>query len=88
MHFREDELAQQKCSAQVHGNNSIEFGERIVLDGNYGAVMAGVVDEDIDPAEFRSGFRNDASAISFQGEVGKRIVSSPTPIGYFFNSVG
>jgi hypothetical protein len=34
----------------VHVEDGVEFGQRVVFDGKDGAVVAGVIDEDVDPA--------------------------------------
>ncbi len=49
----------------MDGNHIVEFRERILFHWNYGTVMAGVVHQDIDAAEFFARLRNDASAVRF-----------------------
>ena len=84
VHFRKDEFAQQERSAQVHGDDVVELRERIVLDGNDRAVVAGIVDEDIDLAEFCAGFGDDARAIRFVSEIADGVMRVPAAAGNFF----
>jgi hypothetical protein len=41
-----------------------------VLDGNRGAIMAGIVDEDIGLSEFCASLCNDPGALRFVGKIG------------------
>ncbi len=47
----------------MNRDDLVEFVEWILFDGNDGAVVSGVVDEDIDSAEFLFGGGDDAFAI-------------------------
>jgi hypothetical protein len=58
----------------VHGDDVVELSEGIVFDGNDRAVVAGIVDEDIDLPEFRAGFVDNTDTIRLVSKIGKGVV--------------
>jgi len=53
----------------MYGDNLLEFLQRIFFDGGDRAIVAGVVDEDVDRSKFFAGSLKNAFAIGFLGKV-------------------
>jgi len=58
----------------MHGNDVIELRQGIVFDGNNRPIVAGVVHENIDLAEFCARLHDNTRAIRFKRQIGERIV--------------
>jgi hypothetical protein len=70
VHFGESGFGEEERGAEVDVDHVFEVGERVFLDGDDRAVVAGVVDEDVDAAEAVAGFGEDAGTVVGAGEVG------------------
>jgi len=72
----------------VHGDDLVEFREGIVFNGNDRAVVAAIVDEDIDLSESCVRFRDYARAIRFERKIGETKVCASAAAGNFFGGRG
>ncbi len=72
----------------MDGDDLVEFRKRIVFHGNDGTVMPGIVDQDVDPAEFFAGGGNDMSARGLLRQIRGGVFRPAATLCYFLPDGG